>query len=170
MRTVRECVMRRADGGWTMAVVTITEAAKTWKCGRATIYRKLQSGELSGSDMPDGGRGVDTAELHRVFGVVRPPDGKSDTVGQDTGRELIRENAHLRELLIVKDEHIETLKQAMRLLEDKRPPIAVEVESPTPANIPAVLEAERTRVMELEAQLAAERSRGFFSRVFGGKR
>ena len=30
--------------------------------------------------------------------------------------------------------------------------------------------ALRARVANLEAQLAAERSRGFFSRVFGGKR
>lgn len=109
-----------------MAVITITEAAKRWKVGRATIYRKLDAGELSGSDLPDGGRGVDTSELQRVFGLIRFTDALTDDLRQAadavkvTADEVLRrENEHLRALLEVKNEHIESLKQAMRLLEHR---------------------------------------------------
>ncbi len=151
-----------------MAVITITEAAKKWNVGRATIYRKLNGGELSGVDLPDGGRGVDTSELIRVFGDGRLK-GQQET---DTGHDLIRENAHLRELLAVKDEHIETLKQAMRLLEDKRPtPAPDQADEPTArlAGIEEELNQARAEAAELAKALEAERSKGFFAKLFKKK-
>jgi hypothetical protein len=163
-----------------MAIITITEAAKKWNCGRATIYRKLSAGALSETEMPDGGRGIDTSEMLRVFGPADSPDVQPDVLDKGAGRDLIRENAHLLQLLEAKDQHIESLRQALRLIEHRsavgpameEPPVpAALVESSVQRADSAVsLEAERARVTELEVQLAAERSRGFFSRVFGGKR
>jgi len=163
-----------------MAVITITEAAKKWNCGRATIYRKLSAGSLSETEMPDGGRGIDTSEMLRVFGPTDSPDARLDVLDRATGRDLIRENAHLLQLLEAKDQHIESLRQVLRLIEHRStveptvaetPPAVAQAESSAPGKDSTVsLEVERSRVAELEAQLAAERSRGFFSRVFGGKR
>ena len=154
-----------------MAVITITEAAKKWNIGRATIYRKLNGGELSGAELPDGGRGVDTSELIRVFGDGRLK-GQQET---NTGHDLIRENAHLRELLAVKDEHIETLKQAMRLLEDKRPtpaPDQGDQADETAARLAGIeeeLNQARAEAADLAKALEAERSKGFFAKLFKKK-
>jgi len=157
-----------------MAIITITEAARKWNCGRATIYRKLSAGALSETEMPDGGRGIDTSEMLRVFGPADSLDVQPDVLDKDSGRDLIRENAHLLQLLEAKDQHIESLRQALRLIEHRSVVEPAIVESPAVVaqveDSSVSLEGERARVAELEVQLAAERSRGFFSRVFGGKR
>ena len=51
-----------------MAVISISEAARTWRIARSTFQRAIQEGRLSATVKADGSRGIDTAELIRVFG------------------------------------------------------------------------------------------------------
>ena len=55
-----------------MAILNVTEAAKAVGVGKATVYRRLKDGTLAVSKRPDGSKGVDTAELIRVFGELKP--------------------------------------------------------------------------------------------------
>ena len=55
-----------------MAILNVVEAAKAVGVGKATIYRRLKEGTLTASKRPDGSKGVDTAELIRVFGELKP--------------------------------------------------------------------------------------------------
>ena len=57
-----------------MAILTPTQAAKAAGIGRSTLYRYLREGKLSATQLPKGGRGIDTAELERVFGSLRQAD------------------------------------------------------------------------------------------------
>ena len=54
-----------------MSILTITEAAKAAGVSKSTIYRRLKDGTLTVSNQPDGSKGVDTAELIRVFGELK---------------------------------------------------------------------------------------------------
>jgi len=51
-----------------MAILSISEASRRWHLGRSNLYRAVKSGRLNLSTRPDGGRGIDTSELVRVFG------------------------------------------------------------------------------------------------------
>ena len=51
-----------------MAVISISEAARTWRIARSTLQRAIQEGRLSTTTRADGSKGIDTAELIRVFG------------------------------------------------------------------------------------------------------
>ena len=55
-----------------MTILNVIEAAKAVGVGKATIYRRLKDGILTASNRPDGSKGVDTAELIRVFGELKP--------------------------------------------------------------------------------------------------
>ena len=58
-----------------MTILSVIEAAEAVGVGKATIYRRLKDGTLTTSKRPDGSKGVDTAELIRVFGELKPqPD------------------------------------------------------------------------------------------------
>ena len=60
-----------------MTILSVTEAAKAAGVGKATIYRRLKDGTLTTSKQPDGSKGVDTAELIRVFGELKPQVSES---------------------------------------------------------------------------------------------
>lgn len=51
-----------------MVVISISEAARTWRIARSTLQRAIQEGRLSATVRADGSKGIDTAELIRVFG------------------------------------------------------------------------------------------------------
>uniref|UniRef100_UPI001F4B5FEB hypothetical protein n=1 Tax=Klebsiella pneumoniae TaxID=573 RepID=UPI001F4B5FEB len=85
---------------------------------------------------------VDTAELLRVFGPLEQPkgehhsgqgSGQRDTASDDQSEQVIRhlkqEIEHLNTLLLSKDSHIDSLKQAMLLLETHQAKLP---ESPAP--------------------------------------
>ena len=55
-----------------MTILNVTEAARAVGVGKATVYRRLKDGALTASKRPDGSKGVDTAELIRVFGELKP--------------------------------------------------------------------------------------------------
>ena len=51
-----------------MAILSISEAARTWRMGRTTIQRAIREGKLSAAVQPNGSKGIDTSEMVRAFG------------------------------------------------------------------------------------------------------
>ena len=121
-----------------MARVSISEAARLVKVSRPTIYKMINSGKLSYTSVVKHGKGIkviDTSELIRVFGSL---DGVIDDVKSDTESTGINsvglhdlqhrialleaENDGLKGAVKARDEHIDSLRQAMQLLEHKHEP------------------------------------------------
>ena len=123
-----------------MARVSISEAARLASVSRPTIYKLLKSGELSYTSVVKHGKSVkaiDTTELIRVFGslafdserdnAVVKFDDHSTGVNSDFLQGLQHqvallqaENAGLKDAVNARDEHINSLRQAMQLLEHKQ--------------------------------------------------
>jgi hypothetical protein len=178
--------------GETVAKVRLAEAARIAGIARSTLYEKyINTGKISvESENRDGKdhRVIDTAELHRIFGDnlhLSDVDNSLDARGIRTrNTEDVRENNTLQATVEVLQEQLRAAQERERAHQDRERWYQGQLESLTGAikllehrgatdSLPAdtaMVEAERVRVAELEAQLAAERSRGFFSRVFGGKR
>ena len=121
-----------------MARVSISEAARLVKVSRPTIYKMINSGKLSYTSVVKHGKAIkviDTSELIRVFGSL---DGVIDDVKSDaesTGINSVGlhdlqhkialledENDGLKGAVKARDEHIDSLRQAMQLLEHKHEP------------------------------------------------
>lgn len=121
-----------------MARVSISEAARLVKVSRPTIYKMINSGKLSYTSVVKHGKSIkviDTLELIRVFGSL---DGVIDDVKSDaesTGINSVglhdlqhrialleAENDGLKGAVKARDEHIDSLRQAMQLLEHKHEP------------------------------------------------
>jgi hypothetical protein len=120
-------------GAVTMAIETISELSKRWGCARNTIYRKIDKGEISTVELPGGGRGIDTSEMLRVFGEPDTKGVTDEQVGashvtalvteiQQLHTELEAKDEQWKKLVAAKDEHIETLKQSLKLLESRKDP------------------------------------------------
>ena len=88
-----------------MTILSVAEAAKTAGVGKATIYRRLKDGTLTASKRLDGSKGVDTAELIRVFGELKP---QSD----ENSRELPLRRHEMVELLQRQIDSLENQLQA----------------------------------------------------------
>ena len=118
--------------------VSISEAARLVKVSRPTIYKMINSGKLSYTSVVKHGKSIkviDTSELIRVFGSL---DGVIDDVKSDaesTGINSVglhdlqhrialleAENDGLKGAVKARDEHIDSLRQAMQLLEHKNEP------------------------------------------------
>ena len=121
-----------------MARVSISEAARLVKVSRPTIYKMINSGKLSYTSVVKHGKSIkviDTSELIRVFGSL---DGVIDDVKSDAESTSINsvglhdlqhrialleaENDGLKGAVKARDEHIDSLRQAMQLLEYKHEP------------------------------------------------
>ncbi|MDU1949713.1 MAG: helix-turn-helix domain-containing protein [Clostridioides difficile] len=108
------------------------------KVSRPTIYKMINSGKLSYTSVVKHGKSIkviDTSELIRVFGSL---DGVIDDVKSDaesTGINSVglhdlqhrialleAENDGLKGAVKARDEHIDSLRQAMQLLEHKHEP------------------------------------------------
>ena len=133
-----------------MARVSISEAARLASVSRPTIYKLLKSGELSYSSVVKYGKTVkviDTTEIIRVFGslafdserdnAVVKSDDHSTGVHSDFLQDLQHqvallqaENAGLKDAVNARDEHINSLRLAMQLLEHKQG-------TADPQNVPA---------------------------------
>lgn len=132
-----------------MARVSISEAARLVKVSRPTIYKMIDSGKLSYTSIVKHGKNtkvIDTSELIRVFGSLY---GVIDTVKHDVKCDagatkvnslglhdlqhkialLEAENDGLKGAVKARDEHIDSLRQAMQLLEHKHEP-SPQVHSP----------------------------------------
>jgi hypothetical protein len=66
-----------------MALVTISQAAKLVRRGRASIYRDIEKGIVSKTVTPSGESGIETSELIRAYGRLYLPDTPADTAIQD---------------------------------------------------------------------------------------
>ncbi|MDS1121104.1 helix-turn-helix domain-containing protein [Klebsiella pneumoniae] len=109
-----------------MARVSISEAARLTGKSRTTLHRLIKAGDLSTCSGERNAKMVDTSELLRVFGPFEQPKGEHpsgqvseqrDTASADQSEQVIRhlkqEIEHLNTLLLSKDSHIDSLKQAM---------------------------------------------------------
>lgn len=70
-----------------MALVSVTEAAKLVRRGRASLYRDIEKGRLSKTITETGDTGIETSELVRVYGRLYSPEktGSShETTNQDS--------------------------------------------------------------------------------------
>ncbi|ENG3919972.1 helix-turn-helix domain-containing protein [Escherichia coli] len=115
-----------------MAKISISEAARLTGKSRTTLHRLIKTGELSTCHGARNARMVDISELIRVFGPLehRPSEQFAAQVSEhsDTGvsaqteqviAQLRQEVEHLKILVSAKDSHIDSLKQAMLLIEHK---------------------------------------------------
>ena len=107
-----------------MARVSISEAARLTGKSRTTLHRLIKTGELSTCSGERNAKMVDTSELLRVFGPFEQLKGEHHT-GQVSEQRVTASNdhseqviSHLNILLLSKDSHIDSLKQAMLLLEN----------------------------------------------------
>ncbi|HEY2455633.1 MAG TPA: DNA-binding protein [Scandinavium sp.] len=119
-----------------MAKVSISEASRLTGKSRTTLYRLIGTGQLSTCTGDKNAKLVDTSELLRVFGAFDGCSGEQvaeqSTEHHVTGAEhqneqvvqtLKQEVDHLRALVSAQSSHIESLKQAMQLLEHKPEPV-----------------------------------------------
>jgi len=119
-----------------MALVSVTEAARLTGKNRATIHRYIKQGKLSQSTDATGSKKVETSELLRVFGTLSTSPATAlqyDAIQHDATVEnelhvaaLQQKIAMLEQLLKSKDkeiqrqdDHIDSLKKAMLLIESK---------------------------------------------------
>lgn len=115
-----------------MAKISISEAARLTGKSRTTLHRLIKAGELSTCRGARNARLVDVSELMRVFGPLehRPSEQVTAQVSEhsDTGifpqneqviTQLRQEVEHLKTLVSAKDSHIDSLKQAMLLIEHR---------------------------------------------------
>ncbi|EOI5795856.1 helix-turn-helix domain-containing protein [Cronobacter malonaticus] len=115
-----------------MAKISISEAARLTGKSRTTLHRLIKTGELSTCHGARNARMVDISELIRVFGPlehlpseqVTAQDSKHSGTGFSAQNEQViaqlrQEVEHLKTLVSAKDSHIDSLKQAMLLIEHK---------------------------------------------------
>lgn len=125
-----------------MAELTLREAAKQVGVSRATIYRAVSEGRLSATVRPhDGQKVVDTAELLRAFGSLKPR--QAETAGETAPRDRPRQP--------------ETAPPSLAYLtaEDRRR----EVEIADREALRAELDAARDTIRRLEQQAQEARER-----------
>ena len=182
-----------------MAGLNITEAAKLVGLSRQHLHRAyIKTGQLSVSRDRDERPYIDPSELVRVFGdrvktgdtgLLTETELGLHTVTVHETRESVTETAVLKAKVTALQQACEDLRHDKRrletqvdrlqnLLEHKPAGELTEVDSAAKVaelatkleEQGAILEAERVKAQVMQAALVAERSRGFFSRVFGGKR
>lgn len=115
-----------------MAIVSISEASKLVGKNRSTLQRHIATGKLSKATDATGLTGIDTSELIRVYGAISGVIQHSNNDAMQhhataENNELQQLKVHLSQQkemyekqLAMQQDHIETLKQAMLLLEHKQ--------------------------------------------------
>ena len=95
-----------------MPILTITEAAKAAGISRPTLYRRIKSGQLSTARQPDGTKGIESAELLRVFGTLRTVTDHTVNNGHHETDKVLHERikglARESELLLRENELLRT--------------------------------------------------------------
>ena len=112
-----------------MALLSVSEAAKLVGKSVKTIYRHIDTGKLSFTHNDNGVKSIDTSELIRVYGelklsnenVIDSQMPQRENPNDNEMTNLLRqENELLKEILKEKEAHIDSLKQAMLLLEHRK--------------------------------------------------
>lgn len=152
-----------------MPIVSISEAARLTGKSRRTLHRHIDAGRISRSHTQSGEQGIDISELIRVYGELktqpvtngqteprlqratdddteRPSGAHHDTRQNDTEprriHDLEKEVESLNRLLSSKQETIDSLKTALKLLEYRQekteaiPPKETQTASDPPQNTP----------------------------------
>lgn len=128
-----------------MAKVSISEAARLAGKSRTTLHRLIKAGELSVSTGDRNAKMIDVSELVRVFPDLSLSAGEHHNeqvieqrvTGGLTGAEqdnlrLMQEVEHLKTLVSSQQSHIESLKQAMLLIEHRQQSEQVNAEPVVP--------------------------------------
>ena len=128
-----------------MAKISISEASRLTGKSRTTLHRLIKSGELSSCSGVRNTKLLDTSELLRVFGTLSSVQAEQiseqvtaqgftgeDVQSEQVHQQLTQEVEHLRALVTAQQSHIDSLKQAMLLLEHKKEikPVATTDNSP----------------------------------------
>ncbi|EMY0212165.1 entry exclusion protein 1 [Salmonella enterica subsp. enterica serovar Braenderup] len=118
-----------------MAWVSVRQAMELTGKGRSSLYRDMAKGRVSYRSESDGGRSLDTSELMRVYGELKPDEttqwdtrGQGDETDNSVMKDLVLELKALRE-------EVSGLKlelQEMRRLEYKPAPVESENVHPKP--------------------------------------
>ena len=95
-----------------MSILTFSQAIRAAGVARSTIYRYVKEGKLSATRFPDGRRGIDTAELERVFGPLQ-----SFNTSQTIASKQSRTTKVHPGMFQGRDEIVELLRQQVQLLE-----------------------------------------------------
>ena len=74
-----------------MTILTMTQAAQKAGISRSTLYRAIHTGRISVVSMPTGKRGIDIAELIRVFGPLQPNTVQREQSGTPSDVAILRE-------------------------------------------------------------------------------
>lgn len=103
-----------------MALHTVTEAQSLTGKSRRTIYRDMAEGRLSWVSGVDGGRRLDTSELIRAYGALKPVAHGSNAKMAQAGTADGTSNMELilSELRALRKE-VSELRQAVLLIEHK---------------------------------------------------
>ena len=102
-----------------MALLTLTQAAKTAGIARSTLYRAIRNGRISVVSQPNGNKGIDTSELQRVFGPLQSatkPTRQYDAP-QDVALLQTRIDALERENGLLRDEIQASRERESKLLD-----------------------------------------------------
>ena len=124
-----------------MAKVSISEAARLAGKSRTTLHRLIKAGELSVSTGDRNAKMIDLSELVRVFSDLSLSAGEhhneqvieqSVTGAEQDNLRLMQEVEHLKTLVSSQQSHIESLKQAMLLIEHRQQSEQVNAEPVVP--------------------------------------
>lgn len=116
-----------------MAWHTVQEAQQLTGKSRRTLYRDMAAGRLSWTPEGENARRLETAELIRVYGELKPlaqPEAENSAQA-DTGLGTQDIALILAELKALREE-VGELRQAMRLIEHKPEP----AQPDTPETVP----------------------------------
>lgn len=151
---------------------TVTQAAREWGISKPTIYKRLESGELSAEIDDKGRRVIDASELARVFGDKKK-ERKAESTLPENQRELIQ---NLKDQLSYAQRRIESLEQAVKQKDNEILNLIREVhgtvgkllehdsskkEQPTVIQVPEYVTPKPPQ----EPEKKPEKKRGLFGRV-----
>lgn len=116
-----------------MSIVSISKAARLTSKSRTTIHRYIKTGKLSMCTDLNNKQGIDISELIRVFGEIKSTPNEqivrvqnehkltqNETSNEHVKNEvLMHENKQLKKQIELLHDHVNSLKQAMLLLEHK---------------------------------------------------
>ena len=74
-----------------MSILTMTQAAHQAGISRSTLYRAIRTGRISVVSLPTGRRGVNMAELIRVFGPLQPKTVQKEQSGTSSDIAVMHE-------------------------------------------------------------------------------
>ena len=95
-----------------MSILTFSQATQVASVSRSTIYRYAQEGRISVVRLPNGKRGIDIAELERVFGPLKKLEPSQNIPAKQVGTAKTQ-----ADIFQERSEIVELLRQQVELLE-----------------------------------------------------